>query len=143
MKRVWGSRHLRSMTTYFGQWSTHEDMVKDFSDYDYVKKEIISPKDMAKPEEVVFASYATPAYEGDAVVIFERGGKLWEVSASHCSCNGLENSWSPGEVTWAALGLRQVADKNGYCGWLYEHEDAACGRMRQLIAEHCPPETAA
>ena len=42
-------------------------------------------------------------YYGDAVVLFERDGKLWRVDASHCSCMGLEGQWEPEETTIEAL----------------------------------------
>jgi hypothetical protein len=48
---------------------------------------------------VVFAKYEQGGYEGSAVVLFASDGKLFMVSASHCSCNGLEGSWDPDEVT--------------------------------------------
>jgi hypothetical protein len=52
------------------------------------------------------ASYTYENYSGDAHVLFEKDGKLWEVYGSHCSCNGLGGQWKPGHVTWEALALR-------------------------------------
>jgi hypothetical protein len=48
---------------------------------------------------IAFAKYEQESYEGSATVIFAHDGKMYMVSASHCSCNGLEDSWSPDEVT--------------------------------------------
>jgi len=53
-----------------------------------------------------FAAYSTPAYEGYALVVFERDGLLWEVNGSHCSCMGLEGQWQPEETSWGALKTR-------------------------------------
>ena len=52
---------------------------------------------------VLLASYGTPSYEGDAFVLFEQGGELYEVNASHCSCDGLEGQWGPEKPSVAAL----------------------------------------
>lgn len=88
---------------YFG-WDGHEAMWRDFADG--YGSEQVCPEGMATDDEVLFASYEQECYEGSAVVIFRRDGKLYEVEASHCSCYGLEGQWHPGEVTPAALALR-------------------------------------
>jgi hypothetical protein len=48
---------------------------------------------------VLLARYATGSYEGDAFVLFEKDGKLFEVNADHCSCYGLEGQLEPEETT--------------------------------------------
>ena len=55
--------------------------------------------------KILFAEYDTPPYEGYAQVLFEQGGKLYEVYGSHCSCYGLEGQWLPSEVTYPLLQL--------------------------------------
>lgn len=52
-----------------------------------------------KGVRVLLASYGYQSDSGDAFVLFRRGGKLWEVNGSHCSCYGLEGQWDPSEVT--------------------------------------------
>ncbi len=61
---------------------------------------------------VLLASYTYEDYSGDAFVLFERGGKFYEVNGSHCSCYGLSESsysgdtttqWQPEETTVEAL----------------------------------------
>jgi hypothetical protein len=51
--------------------------------------------------EVLVAHYRYEDYSGDAYVLFRdtETGQLYEVEGGHCSCNGLEGQWSPGEVT--------------------------------------------
>ncbi len=45
-------------------------------------------------------NYGHEDYTGDAVVFFEDAtGSLFEVSGSHCSCNGLEGLWAPSKVS--------------------------------------------
>lgn len=80
---------------YFGEWSTHGDMVRDFSGCD----QYAAPTGIATDDEVLLASYDCESYEGSATVLFRRDGKVFEVYASHCSCMGLEGQWSPGNVT--------------------------------------------
>lgn len=52
---------------------------------------------------ILLASYATLGYEGDAFVLFERDGKLFEVLGGYGSCSGLEGQWNPEETTIKAL----------------------------------------
>lgn len=75
---------------------------------------------------VLLASYTYEDYSGDAFVLFERGGKLYEVNGSHCSCYGLsessysgdtETQWKPEETTIEAL--RHRLDK-GHVGEIAE-----------------------
>ena len=57
---------------------------------------------------ILFASYVAGGYEGSALVIYEREGKLYEVNGSHCSCYGLENQWEPEETSMEALKMRDL-----------------------------------
>jgi hypothetical protein len=77
---------------YFGNWSSQEDMAKDFSN-DYGE-----PLYKAMLADVIFAAYEAGGYEGEALVLFRDGAKLYEVNASHCSCYGLEGQWKPEEI---------------------------------------------
>jgi len=52
---------------------------------------------------VIAAIYTQEGYEGSAMVVYRKNGKLYEVNGSHCSCNGLENQWSPEETSYEAL----------------------------------------
>jgi hypothetical protein len=52
---------------------------------------------------ILFATYNIDDWEGDAFVLFERNGKLYEVHGSHCSCRGLEGQWKPEVTTVGAL----------------------------------------
>jgi hypothetical protein len=82
---------------YFNNWSNPEDIQKDFldcGDWDKGKRLEGFPTD----EEILFASYETGNYEGDALVLFMRDGKVYQNEASHCSCYGLEDGWHPSEV---------------------------------------------
>ena len=56
--------------------------------------------------ELLYAEYEHSNYEGNAFVLFRENGRLYEVNAGHCSCNGLENQWEPEETTIAELKYR-------------------------------------
>lgn len=65
---------------------SREEILRDFSEED---KEDVN---------ILLASYSNENYEGNAFVLFEQGGKLYEVHGSHCSCYGLEGQWETEEV---------------------------------------------
>jgi len=84
---------------YFDGFGNLEDVIRDFEiDTDLNDRNIL------------FASYATEAYEGSAFVLFKRDKKLYEVNGSHCSCYGLEGQWEPEETSWDALAMRIKVD---------------------------------
>lgn len=53
--------------------------------------------------KILFATYGCDNYEGDAWVLFEEDGKLYEVSGGHCSCYGLEGQWEKEPVVLEEL----------------------------------------
>lgn len=81
--------------------------------------------------QILFASYADGGYDGDATVVFERDGKLFEVNGSHCSCYGLEDQWIPEETSWEAMALRP---RDRYV--LSQHDDEAKAAFWSLIDAH-------
>jgi len=91
---------------YVHGWGSIEDIMKDF-------------EEVGLAVNVLFASYGYENYEGDAFVLFEKDGELFEVNGSHCSCYGLEGQWSPEETTIKALAHRLndgYFGKSSYCG---------------------------
>lgn len=134
--------------TYFGAWSAYAGMKKDFSTYNYVAHHggdydrYTPPDDFPPPDVILFASYGGASYKGDALVLFERDGKLFEVHGSHCSCYGLEGQWEPAEVTWPALRLRVDKEENRASRMstthtlLHDHEDDARTAFAALVKAH-------
>lgn len=59
-----------------------------------------------KGATILFGCYNRGDYEGDAFVLFRRGGKLYEVNGSHCSCYELEDQWSPEQTSYEQLRKR-------------------------------------
>lgn len=53
---------------------------------------------------ILFACYDVGLYEGEAFVLLtDPSGRLYSVSSSHCSCNGLEGTWEPRPDSWANI----------------------------------------
>lgn len=66
---------------------------------------------------ILFAYYGIEGYEGDAFVLLERNGVLYEVNGSHCSCYGLEDQWDEEEVDLAELKNRLTNGSFGTSLW--------------------------
>lgn len=76
------------MKAYFDGFRDQEDVLEQFN-----------ASDEYKNVNIVYAWYNYEDYSGSAFVLFKKGRKLYEVHESHCSCNGLEEGWSPEETT--------------------------------------------
>ncbi len=68
-------------------------------------------------KKILFASYSYRNYTGDAWVLFEQDGKLYEVNGSHCSCYGLEGQFQPEETELKALEFRLQKGTWGKDDW--------------------------
>jgi hypothetical protein len=109
------------LTIYFNDFEDRQDLVSCF--------EI----DSATIENcnIVFASYGGGNYEGSAIVLFTKEGKIHEVHGSHCSCNGLEGQWDEEETTWEALHDRYVINENSY--FIEDHGADAFVQLKCVI----------
>lgn len=113
---------------YLNHWGSLEEMKADFWP-NYSVSEYNGELDGMT---VLLASYGSGSYEGDAFVLFQRGGKLYEVNGSHCSCYGLEGQWSPEETTIEELRHRLEEGElgsGGYCDNKFDDE------LRQVLGE--------
>lgn len=125
---------MSESTKFFGDWSPSlldnwgrkktpfEEMCDDFD---------IVHDDMISENEILIASYGGTSYDGDAFVLFERGGTLYEVHGAHCSCNGLEGQWEPEETTAEAIALR--FKEKGY--FFSDHPANAIERLKEILIE--------
>ena len=124
---------LGQAPVYLHNWETKVDLISDFeeiyiSDAEYnsevapcanvklweeKKAKMAIAIEQWKPINILFASYGADNYSGDAFVLFERDGNLFEVNGSHCSCYGLEGQFSPEETTIEALRYRLINGKMG------------------------------
>ncbi len=127
-------KQLKKQTPVFlHNWTEKIDVIGDFenvyltgkeyraTDAPYANKEYWLEKKQQMDEalkkyadvNILFASYGTDNYSGDAWVLFEKDGQLFEANGSHCSCYGLEGQWSPEPVVLEELKTRIEA---GYFG---------------------------
>lgn len=110
------------MRKYIGWFNSVKTIATEFKsdelynkNYEAVDRAILED---LKNAEHIFAAYNQESYEGDALVIWKKSGKIFENHGSHCSCFGLEGQWDPEKVTKKALKHRL---KEGY-GILKEFE---------------------
>ena len=117
---------------YFGMFKNITDVQQAF----HLADCMILPTD-----DVLFAAYLEGSYSGWARVLFVRGGQLYEVDASHCSCYGLEGQWDPQEVSWDQLAMRPPFNDDG-CYDIYDDDPndstAATNEWNRLIRSHVP-----
>jgi hypothetical protein len=112
------------VTVYFGLFSDADEVTNNFN----------APSGALDGAEVLLAWYEYEDYSGDAFVLYEKDGKLYEVNGSHCSCDGLEDQWDPEETTWEALA--HIYRKGSRFG----RDDDASRRLRELIDARVPVE---
>ena len=60
---------------YFGQFSDYENMKQEFTPYNWGNPRT-PPDNFPEESAILFASYGGGSYDGDALVLFERDGKL-------------------------------------------------------------------
>ena len=78
------------------------------------KEDVKNQFEVSFPDSVniLFAYYSYEDYSGDAFVLFEQDGLLYEVNGSHCSCYGLEGQWEPEEVCLEEMNNRFTKGSN-------------------------------
>jgi len=126
---------LKQKPIYLNDWKEDEKIgvIKDFDDIYITKSEYEATEAPYKNVEVwnerkaklaakikeweniniLFASYGCANYEGDAFVLLEKEGKLFEVNAGHCSCYGLEGQFIPEETSLELIKHRVLVGKLG------------------------------
>ena len=119
----------------FGSFSDRLSVADAFYNPTY-SKDFAPPEGFPSDDEILFASYGGGSYDGDAVVIYERDGTLYEVHGSHCSCYGLEDQWEPEATTWAALAMRQRPKAGEYYHYMHDHESEAVEAYWALVDAH-------
>ncbi len=76
------------MEVYFGEFSCWQDVLGQFE-----------VSEDPRPDQVIYAVYDAPLYEGYASVIYRVGDRYYWAHGSHCSCYGLEGQWEPEEYS--------------------------------------------
>lgn len=88
--------------------------------------------------QIIIAVYEYEDYSGDAFVLFEEDGQLYEVHGGHCSCYGLEGQWEPEPTSWDLLIDRvEKADRwdSPLSSW-HAHSPQANKYYRGLLKSH-------
>lgn len=87
-------QELKKKTPVFlNNFSSLEEIIREFeAEWDEEKIEELK-NTKYKDINILFASYGTGHYSGDAYVLFEKNDELYEVMGSHCSCYGLEGQF--------------------------------------------------
>lgn len=115
------------MNKYFRNAGDYAALVEEFSDgrYDYKTKTYlpIVHENFPTEDEIVLVYQDSGCYDDSIDVFFQRDGKLFNVEASHCSCNGYEGCWNPSEVTWEYL-LSYLTPSTSW-SWTFPAEDLA------------------
>lgn len=110
----------------FGVIADFEDVYMDKTEYESTddnhrnntywiekKRQMDIALEKHKNNNILFASYGCANYSGDAWVLLEKEGVLYEVNGGHCSCYGLEGQWNPEEVVLKELENRLVNGEFG------------------------------
>lgn len=89
---------------------------------------------------ILLAFYEYEDYSGDAFVLFEQNGKLYEVHGSHCSCFGLSEEsyaddepstqWKPEETSIESLKHRLDEGSFGVDHFWCSDEDSVKGKNK-------------
>ena len=79
---------------YLNDWE-NKDEEYIFDDFEVEKEE--------RDVNILFATYNYESWTGDAFLIVEKDGKLFEVHAWHCSCYGLEEQFTLEETNVEAI----------------------------------------
>lgn len=95
-----GDYHNDTSGVFLDGFSNRADILNEFS---------ISPKVISEYKIIVAVYDLSEAYSGDAFILMEKDGQLYEVNDSHCSCYGLEN-FDIEETTADALRIRCDSD---------------------------------
>ncbi len=87
---------IKQKSVFLGNWKESSEIIKDFK----IKK------DSLKGIKILFACYKDRGYSGDAFVLFEKNGELFEVNTTACSIYGVEQQWKPEETNLTAIQYR-------------------------------------
>lgn len=117
---------IQQKPVFLHDWSDRKGVIYDFEEATWRGEEEQEKALKAyQGINILFGSYTYVNYSGDAWVLFEEDGKLYEVSGGHCSCYGLEGQWNPDEVLLEELENRLLEGTFGegrYTDNEFKHE---------------------
>lgn len=89
---------------FLGEFSNKQCIIKEFQLEDNALNDCA----------ILFATYDIEGYEGSALILFVKQGKIYIVEGSHCSCMGLEGQFDAEEISPDAL--KKMCTGNGILG---------------------------
>lgn len=81
---------------FLGGFEDEQDLISEFS----------LEASLLERVHIIFADYDLQDEEGEAFVLFEDRGTLYEIHAFYCECDGLEGQWLPEECDYGTLSFR-------------------------------------
>lgn len=126
-----------TMGEYHGDFTSWADVREQFepnwkgynNDFRRGRQKPVPP---TEPEDVLYAEYDQPGYEGSALVIYRQGDRVFEVTGSHCSCYGLEDQWEPEEYDIPTYLAFVARTRDGY-GINDKGRAVAAAKLKLLI----------
>jgi hypothetical protein len=106
---------------YMGMFESPDEIICNFD----------APSDALDGAKVLLAWYDYQDYEGDAFVLYQRDGKLYEVHGGHYSCNGLEGQWSPRKPLSSLCAIDSQKVTSAGSGWTRRNTFAA--ELREVL----------
>lgn len=113
---------------YLNDWN--EPNWQKLEGADFVRADFEVPPEQFAGVNILLASYLQEGYEGDAFVLFQKDGKLFEVNGGHCSCYGLEGQWEPKESSVEELRHRL---EKGYLGRHYNGGSIFADQLKEVL----------
>lgn len=124
-------KKVRLTKRFYPGFNNWEGLRKAFCDAREWEEEIFEKKlaeiQPAREPALVFAAYDYGNWEGYSLVIYKHKGKWWVNEAGHCSCYGLEGSWSPTPHTKADIEKMYI--KNSY----YDDPENCSDRISMVL----------
>ena len=113
---------------YYGDFTCKKDLLDHFGQgYGNADQNLKSELEQCK---ILLAWYGYECYDGQAFVLFERDGKLYEVNGGHCSCFGLEGQWEPERTSVKELRYRM---KQGSLGEGSYSDETFAPQLKRIL----------
>jgi len=80
---------------------------RGFDDAEDMRRAFDEPPETFGTPDILFAVNDSYSCEALAFVLLRLDGRLFEVNASHCSCDGYEGQWAPEPTSADALRMRK------------------------------------
>src|SRR6185369_12001724 len=118
---------------YNGEFSCWGDDGKESWGTTSVMGQFHEPLDTPEPE-YVWAKYNHECYDGAALIVYKQGDFWYSVYASHCSCYGLEDQWTP-EPFDPAMQFEALRKGKTLFGYYSNEFDSVNEWLKEMVAQ--------